>query len=650
MTFHTLSNTIALPGSLQFVAVLRTIMALGILTLLWPYDRFRPRFNVGNTEPYLLASFSLMVSYWTLTGIILLTFHILNTFTVLAVAALPRLLGKRQVQSRYLLRWDVKFLVATLDALAHPSLVFGWLKGAGKEVEQLLGKVGAIWNFKSFFWTLTFGGVIGISLWLRLDTVVRNAAPAYQNALQDLDWTNALAHNRWVVGGHPIPLGSFILVAEILRVGFVNPLMLEKLTATLVFLGTLAGLATVTWSITRNTASVLATIIVFGIFPHWLPIPLVRELAGGPSELGMMATLPAFWLMYEALRGGHRVYAIASLALILASGVTNWDAGILTATAALIGWLAVWLTHRIPASRGFGWLSAIGLAWAVSWIPALVEHLASHQWPLSTTAFPLPSVTLHTPQLSALEIALLAGALIWLAIRIWIEDYGAALGVLLLLVLAYSLQEASVLIPGHFLLSGTRQFQSLVESLAIGGIVALLVQDLVTVPRILSVVLVSLSALGLLIRTGIQPLTSFALRSDSYFYAYEMISHTSPPFRWLAVSNGGTSMAAGSGYHMDPLQWATHVSPTHTPLLYKGQGGLQRPISQHQIFFFVERNIHGTPLPNNEFTVLREQIRNNDLKSWLSQWHNTHPNGGSMTVFFQSPQMVVYRLLETPTR
>ena len=650
MTIHTLSNTIALPFSLQLVAVLRTVMALGILTLLWPYDRFRPRFQTSTTSPYLLASFSLMVSYWALAGILLVALHLLNTFTVLAMAALPRLLGKRQIHSRYLLRWDVKFLVASLDTMAHPVLILQGLQARTEKLRRLSGKARGFWHLRSLLWTFTFGSALAVSLWLRLDTVFRNAAPVYQNALQNLDWINALAHNRWIVGGHPIPLGSFIVIAEIARVGFVNPLMLEKLAASLVFLGTLAGLVAVTWSMTRNVGSVLAAIVVMGIFPHWLPIPLVRELAVGPAALGMMATIPAFWLMYQGIQTGHRVYGIASLGLILASGVTNWDAGLLTAIAALMGWLAVWLSHRIPVGSGLSWLSTIVLTWGLSWIPMLLERLASHQWPLTTTMFPLPSTVLHAPQISSLEIGLLVGTLAWVAIRIWIEDYGAALGTLLLLVLALCLQEAPVLIPWHFVLSGTRQLLTLAESLAVSGIVALLVQDLITLPRVLGASLVYLAAVGLTMLTGIQPISTYTLRSDSYFFAYAVISRTHLPYSWLAVSNGGTSMVTGTGYHMDPLQWADHVIPKNTPLLYKGQHGSYRTISQHQIFFFVEHQIHATPLPNNQFTVLREQIRNHDLKVWLSQWLGDHPHAQSMTVFFQSPHMTVYRLSQGSSR
>lgn len=641
MTLPMLATTIGLPWSLQVVTMVRIGLTLAVLVALWPYNRFRPKFE-ADTGPYLIASFSLMVSYWVLAGVVLVAAHLLNPVTVLLMAALPRLLQTRRIRSRYGLRWDVK-LVESLEPenqAAHSTL---GPKTPRIKFRTLLHHVHDFWRWQTILGILIFGATIALSLWLRLDTVLRDAAPFYQNAPQNLKWIYALAHSHWLVGGHPIPLGSFILVAEVMRVGFINPLMLEKLAASLVFLGTSLGLLAVCWSITRNIASVLAVLLAYGLFSQWLSIPLARELAVGPTSLAMMGTIPAFWLMYSCMRTGSRVYGMASLGLVLMAGVTNPDAGVLTAGAALIGWIAVWLTHPVPWRRIIGWLSSLLLASLVASLPMLLERVLSHQWALPTTMFPLASTHLNTPRLSALEVGLLIGTLAWMAIRIWIEDYGAAFGVLLLLVLALGLQEASVWVPVHFVLAGTRQLLALAEALAIGGVVALFVQDLITLWNALSVSLVSLAAVALTMLTGLQPMSTYTMRSNSFFYAYARLARMEAPYSWIAVSSGGTSMVAGSGYHMDPLQWTARVSPKSASLLYKGSSGT-RPITQHQIFFFVERRIHTTPLTNNQFTVLREQIRNQALKTWLSQWHQAHPHTSAMTVFFQSPQLTVYQL------
>ncbi len=643
MSIHTVSAQIALPWTLELMAVLRVTLAISVLAVLWPHNRLRP-LDESSPGPYLLASASLMVSYWVLAGVVLVALHLLNFVTILAMALLPRLAGRRYVHSRYQLRWDVQLFVAGLDAMAHPSLLLHSLKAYLVNLKTLRHPWSKRWQKPSLISAVAFIGVLAVSLWLRLATVFANAAPAYRNGLQNMDWTNALAHNRWMVGGHPIPLGSFMLLAEISRVDFVNPLMLEKLAASLVFLATASGLAAVTWSMSRSMAASLAAITAFGVFPNWLPIPLVRELAVGPAALGMMGVIPTFWLMYQAMRTGHRVYGAASLALVLLAGVTNFDAGIWTAAAALIAWIAAWISHHIPVSRGLGWLASLWMAWMASSIPMLLQRLLSHQWALTSTMFPLPSSALHAPQLSLFELELVAGVLAWALIRIWIEDYGVAVGVLLLLVLALCLQEAPVFIPLHIALSGTRQLLALVESLSISGMVSLLLQDLVTVSQSLGIGLVSLAGLGLGLFTSIQPLTTYTMRSDSYFYAYEMIGRMYQPYSWLAVSNGGSSLAEGEGYHMDPLQWTTHVNPRPTHLRYQSHHHTARPIAQHQIFFFIEHHIHATPLPNNEFTVLRERIRNHDLHVWLAEWQALHSRQETMAVFFQSPELTVYRL------
>lgn len=647
MTIPMLATTMGLPWSLQVASVVRIGLTLGIFVALWPYNRFRPQFE-ADAGPYLLASFSLMVSYWVLSGVVLVAAHLLNTVTVLLMAALPRLIQARHIRSRYGLRWDVKF-VESLEPENRVAPAAPGLQTPRLKFHTWIHQFESLFRWQPCLGVLIFAAVLVLSLWLRLDTVLRNAAPFYRNALQNLDWIQALEHGHWLVGGHPIPLGSFILFAEIARVGFVNPLMLEKLAASLVFLGTALGLLAVCWSMTRNIAAVLAVFCAYGLFSQWLPIPLVRELAVGPTSLAMMGTIPAFWLMYSSMRTGSRVYGIASLSLVMMAWATNPNAGILTAGAALVGEVAAALTHPVPLRRALEWLLGLLLASLVAWIPLLFERLIAHQWALTATMFPLPSTLLNTPRLSGLQIGLVVGILAWMAIRIWIEDYGAAFGVLLLLALALSLQEASVWVPWHFVLSGTRQLSALAEALAIGGVVALLVQDLITLWNTLSVSLVSVAALTLTLLTGLQPMSTYTLRSDSYFYAYALIARTQTPYSWLAVSNGGTSMVAGTGYHMDPLQWTARVSPKPRLLLYKGSSG-ERPVTQHQIFFFVEHRIHATPLLNNQFTILREQIRNQALKTWLSQWHQAHPHSSAMTVFFQSPQMTVYQLSQgTPS-
>ncbi len=646
MSIHTVSTTISLPWTLEWATVLRITLSLGILTLLWPRERMRPHSEATVGGPYLLASTSLMVSYWVVAGIVLVALHIFNVATILAIAALPRIIDKPQIQSRYRLRWNVKFLVTILETIEHPEVILRSLKAHGTGLLTLCRVFRQLGHFPSFMTFVAFSGALAVSLWLRLDTVFRHAAPFYQNAFRNIAWTNALTHSHWMVGGHPIPLGSFILIAEISRVGFVNPLMLEKLAASLVFIGTASGLAAVTWSITRSMAASLAVITAIGVFPQWLPMPLARELAIGPTALGMMGAIPAFWLMYHVMRTGYRIYGIASLALVFTAGVTNFDAGVLTATAAFVGWMAAWATHHIQVRRGLGWLLTLVMAWLTSSIPMLFQRLVSHQWPVTTTMFPLPSSALHTPQLSLFEIALFAGVLIWVAIRIWIEDYGASVGILLLLVLAVGLQESSIIVPWHFHLTGTRQLLTVVESIAIGGIVCLLFQDLITLSKVFAISLVSLAAAALGVFIPVQPFTTYTTRSDSYVFAYEMVERTNRPYSWLIVSNGGVSLAAGAGYRMDPLQWTSHVRPERSPLMYRGSNRTYRRIAQHHIFLFVERHIHTSPVPNNEFTVLREQIRNRDLELWLAHWKAAHPQRGTLAVFFKSPQLTVYRLGE----
>lgn len=645
MTMHALSATIALPWTLELETCLRIVFTLGLLTVLWPFQRMRP-YTDTMAGPYILASASLMVSYWIIGGVVLVLLHLFNALTILAMAALPRLMRKPESPSRYQLRWNTSFLVTTLESIEHPQLILNALKAYTRRLRVLRHPSKRGRHVGAIIGLAAFAAVWTASLWLRLDAVFLHAAPFYQNALQNIAWIDALAHNRWMVNGHPIPLGSFILIAEIARMGFVNPLMLEKLAASLVFIATASGLAAVAWSVTRNVAATLAALTVIGVFFQWLPLPAARVLAIGPTTIGMMGAVPAFWLMYHTMRVEHRIYGIASLALVLTSGMANVDAGILTALAAFIGWAAAWISHHVPASRAIGWLASLLLAYAVSWIPMLFQRLVSHQWAVSTTMFPMPSQALNTPELSLFEIALLLGVLMWVAVRIWISDYGAALGVLLLLVLAIAIQESSVLISWPLHLSGTRQLLTEAESLAVAGIVCFLVQDLVTIFQSLAISLVSAIAIGFGLLTGLQPVSTYTLRSDSYFYAYELMERMNRPYSWIVVSNGGSSLVAGEGYRMDPLQWTTHVNPSHDPLLYQGRGRTYRPIAQHQIFFFVERQIHRAPLPNEEFTVLREQIRNHDLKVWLSDWHASHPHSNAMTVFFQSPQLTVYRLHE----
>lgn len=645
MSIHTLSATIALPWTLEWGAVLRITLTLGLLTFLWPFHRMRPHAET-TAGPYLLASASLMVSYWIVAGIVLVVLHIFNALTILAMASLPRLIQKPKTSTRYQLRWNSNILVASLETIEHPQLILNALKAWGRRLHVLDRARHRRNQMASLLGILAFTAAMAVSLWLRLDTVFRNAAPFYQNALQNIAWINALAHNRWMVNGHPIPLGSFIVIAEIARVGFVNPLMLEKLAASLIFVVTASGLAAVAWSITRSMAASLATVVAIGVFFQWLPVPAVRALAIGPTAVGMIGAVPAFWLMYHTMRTEYRIYGLASLALVLTAGMTNVDAGILTASAAFIGWLAAWMAHRIPVTRALGWLATLLVAALAASIPMLFQRLVSHQWAVATTMFPMPSPALHTPQLSLLEMVLLIGVLVWVAVRIWIEDYGAAMGVLLLLILAITLQESSVLIPWPLHLSGMRQLMTQVEAVAIGGVVCLVVQDLVTIAQSLAISLVSLTAIGLGMWTSLPPITTYTMRSDSYFYAYEMIERTYQPYSWLAVSNGGTSLAAGAGYRMDPLQWTTHVKPERGPLLVQGRDHTYHPLVQHQIFFFVERHIHRTPLPTSEFTVLREEIQNHDLKVWLSQWNASHSHSNTMTVFFESPVLTVYRLRE----